>query len=491
MVDQWGVGTRVPGLEISPFAKRGFVNHQQLETDSILTTIENQYGVSAMGVHDAKANPLYSSYDFSPSDLLKNNRTLVAPLPIPFPLKGGFTPGDVVVSQVGDGIAPLKSANLNSDLTAPVILDEFSLKGGLGGQLPLPTKGTGANHGLVTSGGSKSEGGLNLSTDGHFLTYIGYDTTNLINPVGTADVSKLASGGGPTVAVNRDIVRVDAAGNINTTTSLTDAYQGDNARAAISLDGAEFFTVGNADKTQINSIGPRFSTLGASTSTLLGTVTGTPSKNDNFRAIQVFNGNVYVAKGSGGTGSNGIFLVGPTTNTGGGETTTPLPGLSQVVGNDGPNVIHPFGFFFANATTLYVADEGFEVQVNPSDPTTFAPSPLAGIQKWVLQNSTWTLEYTLTAGLGLGKQTQIGGVASWTEGLRNMTAQVNADGTITLLAVTAQTDTNVNTGDADPNALVKITDNIAATTLPAGESFSVVATAQAGTVFRGVAFAPK
>jgi phospholipase C len=491
MIDQWGVGTRVPGIEVSPYARRGFVDHQQLETDSILTTIEQQYGLSAMATHDAKANALYSAYDFSPTDVLKNNRPAVAALPLTVPLTNGFTAGDVVVSQVGTGTTPLKTTDLQHDLTAPVVLDEFNPSGVLAGQLALPTTTSGANHGLVTSGGSKSEGGLNLSADGHFLTYLGYDTTNLINPVGTSDVSKLASAGGPSVAVNRDIARIDAGGNINTTTSLSDTYQGDNPRAAISIDGNEFFTVGNADKSAINSLGPRFSTVGGSTSTLLGTVTGTPSKSDNFRAVQIFNGNVYVAKGSGGTGSNGIFLVGPTNNTSGGETTTPLPGLSQVVGNDGPSVIHPFGFFFANATTLYVADEGFEVQVNPSDPTTFAPGQFAGLQKWVLQNGTWVLQYTLTAGLGLGKATSIGGVTSWTEGLRNLTGQVNPDGTVTLLAVTAQTDTNVNTGDGDPNALVKITDTLAATSLPANESFVVMATAQAGTVFRGVAFAPK
>jgi hypothetical protein len=109
----------------------------------------------------------------------------------------------------------------------------------------------------------------------------------------------------------------------------------------------------------------------------------------------------------------------------------------------------------------------------------------------VLANGTWTLQYTLSAGLGLGKETQISGVNSWTEGLRNMTAQVNADGTVTIYAVTAQTDANVNTGDGDPNRLVKITDTISATALPVSESFSIVASSASGTVFRGVAFAPK
>src|SRR5262249_2208778 len=36
VVDRWGVGTRVPSIVISPFAQRGFVDHTQYETDSIL-----------------------------------------------------------------------------------------------------------------------------------------------------------------------------------------------------------------------------------------------------------------------------------------------------------------------------------------------------------------------------------------------------------------------------------------------------------------------
>jgi PEP-CTERM motif len=43
---------------------------------------------------------------------------------------------------------------------------------------------------------------------------------------------------------------------------------------------------------------------------------------------------------------------------------------------------------------------------------------------------------------------------------------------------------------ADPNELVSITDTLAATTLPGGELFDVLAGPVYGTVYRGVAFAP-
>jgi len=43
---------------------------------------------------------------------------------------------------------------------------------------------------------------------------------------------------------------------------------------------------------------------------------------------------------------------------------------------------------------------------------------------------------------------------------------------------------------ADPNMLVMINDNLAATTLPTGENFTTLQTAGFGEVLRGVSFTP-
>jgi hypothetical protein len=43
---------------------------------------------------------------------------------------------------------------------------------------------------------------------------------------------------------------------------------------------------------------------------------------------------------------------------------------------------------------------------------------------------------------------------------------------------------------ADPNKLVEITDDLRATSLPAGESFQTVRTAVLGQLYRGVSFTP-
>ncbi len=60
-VDSWGPGVRVPAVIISPFAKRGFVDHTQYETVSILSFIEDRWLNSARipgATRDAVAAPL-------------------------------------------------------------------------------------------------------------------------------------------------------------------------------------------------------------------------------------------------------------------------------------------------------------------------------------------------------------------------------------------------------------------------------------------------
>ena len=57
--DQWGPGTRVPALVISPFLRGNFVvDHTQYDTTSILRTIEDRYGLAALGTRDAAVNSL-------------------------------------------------------------------------------------------------------------------------------------------------------------------------------------------------------------------------------------------------------------------------------------------------------------------------------------------------------------------------------------------------------------------------------------------------
>jgi len=76
-----------------------------------------------------------------------------------------------------------------------------------------------------------------------------------------------------------------------------------------------------------------------------------------------------------------------------------------------------------------------------------------------------------------------------TDGLRNITGRVNPNGTVTIWAITSTVSGGGDEG-ADPNKLVMITDKLAATTLPANETFTTARTAKSGEVLRGVSFTP-
>jgi phospholipase C len=62
---KWGPGTRVPTIIISPFAKRGYVDHTQYETISILSFIERIWDLKPLNDRDRNANPLQNAFDFS------------------------------------------------------------------------------------------------------------------------------------------------------------------------------------------------------------------------------------------------------------------------------------------------------------------------------------------------------------------------------------------------------------------------------------------
>jgi acid phosphatase len=67
VIDRWGPGSRVPAIIISPFAKKGFVDHTQYETVSILKFIETRWGLAPLTSRDAAANGLTNAFDFGPS----------------------------------------------------------------------------------------------------------------------------------------------------------------------------------------------------------------------------------------------------------------------------------------------------------------------------------------------------------------------------------------------------------------------------------------
>ncbi|MGI9149730.1 MAG: alkaline phosphatase family protein [Chloroflexota bacterium] len=65
VVDQWGPGSRVPALVISPFARKGFVDHAQYDTTAIMKLIEERWNLQPLNERDAKAGDLLSAFDFT------------------------------------------------------------------------------------------------------------------------------------------------------------------------------------------------------------------------------------------------------------------------------------------------------------------------------------------------------------------------------------------------------------------------------------------
>lgn len=64
-VDEYGLGLRVPGLIISPYAKQGYIDHNTYSFDSWLRIVELRFGVPALTSRDKMANPMLDGFDFS------------------------------------------------------------------------------------------------------------------------------------------------------------------------------------------------------------------------------------------------------------------------------------------------------------------------------------------------------------------------------------------------------------------------------------------
>jgi uncharacterized protein (TIGR03437 family) len=64
-VDQYGLGIRVPGLVISPYAREGYVDHKTYSFESWLRTIEERFGARPMTARDNKANDMIDAFDFT------------------------------------------------------------------------------------------------------------------------------------------------------------------------------------------------------------------------------------------------------------------------------------------------------------------------------------------------------------------------------------------------------------------------------------------
>lgn len=64
-IDRWGPGGRVPLLVISPYAKKGFVDHTVYDTTALLKLIETRWNLQALATRDANSANLSNAFDFA------------------------------------------------------------------------------------------------------------------------------------------------------------------------------------------------------------------------------------------------------------------------------------------------------------------------------------------------------------------------------------------------------------------------------------------
>jgi uncharacterized protein (TIGR03437 family) len=65
MVDQYGLGIRVPGLAISAYGRQGYVDHKTYSFESWLKIVEERFGVTPLTARDNTANDMIDSFDFT------------------------------------------------------------------------------------------------------------------------------------------------------------------------------------------------------------------------------------------------------------------------------------------------------------------------------------------------------------------------------------------------------------------------------------------
>jgi phospholipase C len=63
-VDRSGYGFRVPALLVSPYARKGHVDHTHLDFTSMLKFIEQNWGVEPLASRDKRAHSIASAFDF-------------------------------------------------------------------------------------------------------------------------------------------------------------------------------------------------------------------------------------------------------------------------------------------------------------------------------------------------------------------------------------------------------------------------------------------
>ena len=494
---------------------------------------------------------------------------------------GYFTPGDLVISTVSDQVTGTAAQSVNGggnglDTASPITLTEFSL--GAGGKTAssvgtdvLPQSGSNPISGEY---GSASEGVLQLSGNGAYLTIAGYGVSaNAFNSAinngtatatyGTTALGQTTSLTGQTVTtVPRAIALIGSDGYSNTTTQLTGVFNTNNPRSVVTADGTSFYVSGQG-VTGDSTGGVFYTTLGATTATPINVGSTTPSGSNNgtqnpllgteTRSVEIYNGTLYVSRDFGASGQpNDATDIRSLTNSSGGLPTSATGLIATRITNtngssgDGGNTqaaanfagpptytnyygslnlgtsggstsnltngvnnhavgtlnkagksrvgkfvyLSPEQFWFANSTTLYVADSG-QPKNGSADG---AAEGEGGLQKWTFVGGVWVLDYDIFLGLDLVNNDEANSATDTGAGVTGLFG-------LTGIVVGNQVElfaTSYGLNELSPSFLYEVTDSLSNTSSTQAETatsgqndyFNTLYSAPVGVNIRGVSFAP-
>lgn len=353
-----------------------------------------------------------------------------------------------------------------SAIATPVFIENHSLNlatlaDTLISTLAMPTAANGvqqpfAYQGVAATGAN--DGALSLSTDGHYLTLVGYGAS--------PGATNIVHANSPPAA--RVIGRVDASGTIDTSTYLVlppanfstgGAYQNAFIRSSATIDGSAFWTGGTDNSTGGVWYIP-YGTAGG----------GAQLTSTMARDVNVYGGQLYSTADPLGAlpellaVGSGLPVVPPVTDVG-------LPGFpnSQM----GAATTSAWAFAFVGPSTMYVA----------TDQAVSSGSPTPGVEKWTLSGGTWLLQTTFNLAAGQAVTSPIG-----FHGLAVVSSEPPG---ATLLASTLEP----GTGTSLPaNHLAVFVDNGGPYAGGASGTTNVgvlVAQAPSSTVYRGLAVSPQ
>lgn len=328
-----------------------------------------------------------------------------------------ITADELAVVVVGDG-------STYDNVAGPVTIQHIDSEGQLGPSIGIPTEGEGDQHGFTIGVNRDQAGALQQSVDRQFVTLGGYDA-----PVGMSDVN-----GTEAPDVLRVIARIDASGEVDTSTTLAGSFNERHVRGVVSVDGSRYWAAGHGGDSS-NPVRAGVLTAEHGSDTPEALVTG-GSQERNSRVPVIHDGQLYVS--SDRSDYNGVNRVGT------GLPTGPADQELIAAAPVGREVAHDFAFI---GDHLYVT-------YTDGDPA---------IVRYGMDADAWVAEDAFPGEF-------------W-----GLTGREASDGTVLY----------ATRGSEAQNELVAILDEPDTEGSAFADAASeILAVAEANTAFRGVAFAP-